>query len=157
MPGIMIAVAGAVAGVVIGWVEHSPLLGLVVFLAVAMGLLLWAGTRLERQFHGDSGIRLEPGVSGDRIKLGHFSRIGPRCIRVRRSRETTRPVMIPHAADPAEPTDPLVGERSLLRQAWDRSALDLGPRQASPDDESGRGLAVVAGLSARWGCQRTGQ
>ena len=36
------------------------------------------------------------------------------------------------------------------------SPLDLEPRQASADDECGRGLAVVAALSARWGCERDG-
>ena len=48
----------------------------------------------------------------------------------------------------------LAGERSLIIEAWDRSPLDLEARQASPDDECGRGLAVVAALSARWGCER---
>ncbi|HUZ38626.1 MAG TPA: ATP-binding protein [Streptosporangiaceae bacterium] len=50
----------------------------------------------------------------------------------------------------------LAGETSLVIEAWDSSPLDIEPRQASPEDESGRGLAVVAGLSMRWGCQRTG-
>jgi anti-sigma regulatory factor (Ser/Thr protein kinase) len=51
----------------------------------------------------------------------------------------------------------LAGEKSLLIEAWDSSPLDLQPRQASADDECGRGLAVVAGLSARWGCERDGR
>jgi len=50
----------------------------------------------------------------------------------------------------------LASEKPLVIEAWDRSPLDLEPRQASADDECGRGLAVVAGLSARWGCVRTG-
>jgi hypothetical protein len=50
----------------------------------------------------------------------------------------------------------LPGETCLMIEAWDMSPRDLEPRQASPDDECGRGLAVVAGLSARWGCERIG-
>jgi hypothetical protein len=42
-------------------------------------------------------------------------------------------------------------------EVWDGSPLDLQPRQASADDECGRGLAVVAALSARWGCERDGR
>ncbi len=45
---------------------------------------------------------------------------------------------------------------SLVIEAWDQSPLDLEPRQAGADDECGRGLAVVAALSTRWGCERTG-
>jgi anti-sigma regulatory factor (Ser/Thr protein kinase) len=45
---------------------------------------------------------------------------------------------------------------SLVIEAWDQSPLDLEPRQASADDECGRGLTVVAALSARWGTERTG-
>lgn len=51
----------------------------------------------------------------------------------------------------------LAAGKSLLIEVWDKSPRDLEPRQASPDDECGRGLAVVAGLSARWGCMRTGR
>jgi anti-sigma regulatory factor (Ser/Thr protein kinase) len=51
----------------------------------------------------------------------------------------------------------LAGEKSLLVEVWDSSPLDLQPRQASADDECGRGLAVVAALSARWGCDRDGR
>jgi anti-sigma regulatory factor (Ser/Thr protein kinase) len=50
----------------------------------------------------------------------------------------------------------LVGETSLVIEAWDQSPLDLEPRQAGADSECGRGLTVVAALSTRWGCQRTG-
>jgi anti-sigma regulatory factor (Ser/Thr protein kinase) len=46
--------------------------------------------------------------------------------------------------------------KSLLIEAWDQSPLDLEPREAVPDDECGRGLTVVAALSTRWGCERTG-
>jgi len=45
---------------------------------------------------------------------------------------------------------------SLVIEAWDQSPLDLEPREAGPDDECGRGLAVVAALSDRWGWERTG-
>jgi hypothetical protein len=41
-------------------------------------------------------------------------------------------------------------------EAWDRSPLDPEPRMAGADDECGRGLTVIADLSDRWGCQRTG-
>jgi anti-sigma regulatory factor (Ser/Thr protein kinase) len=50
----------------------------------------------------------------------------------------------------------LADDRSLLIEVWDHSPLDLEPRQAGTDDECGRGLAVVAALSTRWGCERTG-
>ena len=46
---------------------------------------------------------------------------------------------------------------SLMIEAWDHSPLDLEPRQADADDECGRGLSVVAALSARWGTVRTGR
>jgi hypothetical protein len=35
--------------------------------------------------------------------------------------------------------------------AWDATASAPVPRDAGPDDENGRGLAIVAGLSASWG------
>jgi hypothetical protein len=35
--------------------------------------------------------------------------------------------------------------------AWDASVLAPVPREAVEDDESGRGLAIVAALSAGWG------
>jgi anti-sigma regulatory factor (Ser/Thr protein kinase) len=50
----------------------------------------------------------------------------------------------------------LATRSSLVIEAWDQSPLDLEPRQAGADDECGRGLAVVAALSARWGSERTG-
>jgi hypothetical protein len=50
----------------------------------------------------------------------------------------------------------LAGEKTLVIEAWDMSPLDPEPRQARADDECGRGLAVVAALSARWGCEPTG-
>jgi anti-sigma regulatory factor (Ser/Thr protein kinase) len=50
----------------------------------------------------------------------------------------------------------LAGDRSLVIEAWDHSPLDLEPREADHDAESGRGLAVVAALSNRWGSERTG-
>src|SRR5215469_7002160 len=49
----------------------------------------------------------------------------------------------------------LADEKSLLIEVWDRSPLDLEVRETSADDECGRGLAVVAALSARWGSERT--
>ena len=50
----------------------------------------------------------------------------------------------------------LATENTLVIEAWDHSPLDLEPRQADSGDECGRGLAVVAALSTRWGCERTG-
>ncbi len=50
----------------------------------------------------------------------------------------------------------LATETSLVIEAWDQSPLDLEPRQAGADAECGRGLTVVAALSTRWGCERTG-
>jgi anti-sigma regulatory factor (Ser/Thr protein kinase) len=50
----------------------------------------------------------------------------------------------------------LVTGTSLMIEAWDQSPLDLEPREAAEDDECGRGLTVVAALSTRWGCERTG-
>jgi anti-sigma regulatory factor (Ser/Thr protein kinase) len=51
----------------------------------------------------------------------------------------------------------LASEKSLVIEVWDHSPLDLEPREASPDVESGRGLTVVAALSDRWGSERTGR
>ena len=45
---------------------------------------------------------------------------------------------------------------SLLIEVWDQSQFDLEHREADADDECGRGLTVVAALSSRWGCERTG-
>jgi hypothetical protein len=50
----------------------------------------------------------------------------------------------------------LASEKSLVIEVWDRSPLDLEPRDADADAECGRGLTVVAALSNRWGCERTG-
>jgi anti-sigma regulatory factor (Ser/Thr protein kinase) len=50
----------------------------------------------------------------------------------------------------------LATETSLVIEAWDQSPLDLEPREAGDSDECGRGLAVVAALSTRWCCERTG-
>jgi len=50
----------------------------------------------------------------------------------------------------------LVDEKSLLIEVWDQSPLDLEPCEADSDDECGRGLAVVAALSTRWGSERIG-
>ena len=47
------------------------------------------------------------------------------------------------------------GQSSVLIEVWDQSPLDLEPREADADDECGRGLAVVAALSTRWGSERT--
>ena len=49
---------------------------------------------------------------------------------------------------------PLAGEKSLVIEAWDHSPLDLEPRPAEPDAECGRGLTVVAALTARVGSVR---
>jgi anti-sigma regulatory factor (Ser/Thr protein kinase) len=50
----------------------------------------------------------------------------------------------------------LADGKLLLIEVWDQSPLDLEPRDADASDECGRGLAVVAALSARWGTKRTG-
>src|SRR5215469_3474467 len=70
MADFMIAIAGAAAAVIIGFVEQSPLLGTVVFLAVGTALLLFAGTRVDRELHGDPGIQLKPRIVGELIELG---------------------------------------------------------------------------------------
>jgi anti-sigma regulatory factor (Ser/Thr protein kinase) len=41
---------------------------------------------------------------------------------------------------------------SLLIEVWDTLAASPEPRQHSADDEGGRGLEIVSGLSASWGC-----
>lgn len=72
--------------------------------------------------------------------------------------------LITNAADAsvAVPEHPAIALRllatgtSLVIEAWDQSPLDLEPRAAGGDDECGRGLTVVAALSVRWGCERTG-
>jgi len=46
--------------------------------------------------------------------------------------------------------------RTLIIEVWDHSPLDLEARTADDGDECGRGLTVVAALSERWGCERTG-
>jgi anti-sigma regulatory factor (Ser/Thr protein kinase) len=50
----------------------------------------------------------------------------------------------------------LASEKFLVIEAWDHSPLDLDPREADAEDECGRGLTVVAAISDRWGCERTG-
>ena len=50
----------------------------------------------------------------------------------------------------------LASEKSLVIEVWDRSPLDLELREADADAECGRGLTVVAAISDRWGCERTG-
>lgn len=46
-------------------------------------------------------------------------------------------------------------ETALMIEAWDQSPSDPQPCAVDDDDECGRGLTVVAALSARWGCERT--
>ena len=70
MSGWVIAIGGAVAVPVIGLITRHLLLAVAVGLGVLVVLLLWAGTRLERQLHGDSGIKLEPRMSGQWIEVG---------------------------------------------------------------------------------------
>jgi hypothetical protein len=55
----MIAAVGVVAPTIGGWVASHLLLGLTISLSVAVLLLLWAGTRVERELRGDFGIRLK--------------------------------------------------------------------------------------------------
>jgi anti-sigma regulatory factor (Ser/Thr protein kinase) len=50
----------------------------------------------------------------------------------------------------------LANERSLRIEVWDQSPLDVEPREPDAGAECGRGLTVVAALSDRWGCERTG-
>jgi anti-sigma regulatory factor (Ser/Thr protein kinase) len=50
----------------------------------------------------------------------------------------------------------LASDASLVIEAWDQSPFDLEPRETDADAEHGRGLAVVAALSHRWGADRTG-
>lgn len=50
----------------------------------------------------------------------------------------------------------LATETSVVIEAWDRSPLDPHQYEPSADAEGGRGLTVVAALSDRWGCERTG-
>jgi hypothetical protein len=66
----IVNLVGLVALPIITWVVGDLLLGAVVFLSVAVLLLLIAGTRVERQLHGDLGIQLDPKVSGHWIELG---------------------------------------------------------------------------------------
>ena len=40
---------------------------------------------------------------------------------------------------------------SVLVHVWDAIVAVPEPRDAGPEDESGRGLAIVAALSAQWG------
>lgn len=51
----------------------------------------------------------------------------------------------------------LASERSLVIEVWDHSPHDLAHLDTGPDAECGRGLTVVAALSTRWGCERTGR
>jgi anti-sigma regulatory factor (Ser/Thr protein kinase) len=50
----------------------------------------------------------------------------------------------------------LASESALLIEVWDHSPRDVERREPEPDAECGRGLAVVAALSGRWGWERTG-
>jgi hypothetical protein len=50
----------------------------------------------------------------------------------------------------------LTTDTSLVIEAWDQSPLDLESPTADVDAECGRGLLVVAAVSDRWGCERTG-
>jgi len=45
----------------------------------------------------------------------------------------------------------LTDGRRVLVLVWDAVARPPSPREAGPDDESGRGLAIVAALSQDWG------
>jgi len=44
-----------------------------------------------------------------------------------------------------------VDGRGLNVELWDRSSVRPVPRTPEPDDESGRGLLIVAALAADWG------
>lgn len=69
MTEFVIAAAGAVAGIVAAFAVRSPLTGLTVFLAVATLLLLWAGTRAERELRGDADIGLTMDTSDQHFRL----------------------------------------------------------------------------------------
>ena len=58
--------------------------------------------------------------------------------------QSVPPVRLWLLADPA----------SVLVAAWDAAPGLPRCREARGDDEDGRGLAIVAALSARWGCYR---
>jgi hypothetical protein len=66
----VIAAAGVAVPTVLGLITGAPLLALAVAFAVIAALLFIAGVGIERQLHGDSGIRLEPTLSGQWIQLG---------------------------------------------------------------------------------------
>jgi anti-sigma regulatory factor (Ser/Thr protein kinase) len=44
----------------------------------------------------------------------------------------------------------------LIIEVWDQSPADPVVRDADSDEECGRGLAVVAAFSTRWGFERSG-
>jgi hypothetical protein len=50
-----------------------------------------------------------------------------------------------------------IGDGSVVIEVWDQSPLDPEPRDADAGAECGRGLTVIAALSHRWGCERTGR
>lgn len=50
----------------------------------------------------------------------------------------------------------LANDRWLVIEAWDWSPLDAALASPDEDAEAGRGLLIVAALSARWGLERTG-
>jgi anti-sigma regulatory factor (Ser/Thr protein kinase) len=49
----------------------------------------------------------------------------------------------------------VLGERSLRIEVQDQSPLDIEPHKADADAEHGRGFAVIAAFSSRWGTKRT--
>lgn len=48
----------------------------------------------------------------------------------------------------------LANDRQLLIEAWDQWVDEYQLKLGAPDGEHGRGLAVVAALSKRWGVGR---
>jgi hypothetical protein len=63
------------------------------------------------------------------------------------------------AALPARPMLSLLliaGQRSLRIEVQDSSPRDIDPHEAGPGAEHGRGSAVIAAFSSRWGAERTG-
>jgi hypothetical protein len=47
-----------------------------------------------------------------------------------------------------------VSSRNVIAEVWDSDPNFPQPKTADLEDESGRGLLLVAGMAKRWGCYR---